>query len=165
MTGSAANVADVEQALSESPAIIHFATHVVAAPGEFGSGIIALSLDSHGAIGLMGPKDIAAHRIAGSLVVMDGCHSSRGEALPGSGLMGLTRAWIGAGARAVLSTRWDVPDDTAQTLMVNFYRALGEDPHGNPATALREAQLAALRSTGKDRLPVRWAGYFLLSRI
>jgi CHAT domain-containing protein len=165
LTGPAANVADVEKALWESPAVVHFATHIVTAPGEFGSGIIALSLDSHGAIGLMGPKDIAAHPIAGSLIVMNGCHSARGEALAGSGLMGLTRAWIGAGARAVLSTRWDVPDETAQTLMVNFYLALGEDTHGNPATALREAQLAALHSSGTDRQPLRWAGYFLLSRI
>jgi CHAT domain-containing protein len=77
--------------------------------------------------------------------------------------MGLTRAWIGAGASAVLSTRWDVPDETAQSLMVNFYRALREG--GNPALALRDAQLAALRSGGPDRQPLRWAGYFLLSRI
>jgi CHAT domain-containing protein len=165
LTGPSANIGVVEQALSESPAIIHFATHVVTASGEFGSGIIALGLDPHGAIGLMGPQDIAARRIAGSLVVMNGCHSARGETAASSGLMGLTRAWIGAGARAVLSTRWDVPDDAAQTLMVNFYRALAADPNGNPATALRVAQLAALRSGGADRQPLRWAGYFLLSRI
>jgi CHAT domain-containing protein len=165
LTGAAANIGVVEQALSESPAVIHFATHVVTATGEFGSGIIALGLDPHGAIGLMGPKDIAARQVPGSLVVMNGCHSAQGEAAAASGLMGLTRAWIGAGARAVLSTRWDVPDEAAQTLMVNFYRALSEDPRGNPATALREAQLTALRSSGPDREPSRWAGYFLLSRI
>jgi CHAT domain-containing protein len=152
-------------ALAESPAVIHFATHVVSGADEFRSGIIALSLDAQGSMGLLGPKEIAARRIAGSLVVMNGCHSGQGEALPGSGLMGLTRAWIGAGARAVISTRWDVPDDTAQSLMVNFYRALRESPGGNPAFALREAQLKALHSNGPDRQPSRWAGYFLLSRI
>lgn len=165
LTGSSANISLVDAALSESPAVIHFATHVVTGAGEFRSGIIALSLDAQGSMGLMGPKEIAAHRIAGSLVVMNGCHSGQGEALPGSGLMGLTRAWIGAGARAVLSTRWDVPDDTAQSLMVDFYRALREIPGGNPAFALRKAQLAALHSNGPDRQPLRWAGYFLLSRI
>ena len=165
LTGLGANIGGVEQALSESPAIIHFATHVVTAKGEFGSGIIALGLDSHGAIGLMGPKDIAARQVPGSLVVMNGCHSAQGEAVEDSGLMGLTRAWIGAGARAVVATRWDVPDEAAQTLMVNFYHALSEDPRGDPATALRQAQLAALHSGGADRQPLRWAGYFLLSRI
>jgi len=165
LTGLAANVGIVESAISARPAIIHFATHVVTAPGEFGSGLIALGLDGQGAVGLMGPRDIEAHRIDGSLVVMNGCHSGQGEALPGSGLMGLTRAWIGAGARAVLSTRWDVPDESAQSLLVNFYRALRRGPRGSPAAALREAQLAALRSGGPDSRPLRWAGYFLLSRI
>jgi CHAT domain-containing protein len=79
--------------------------------------------------------------------------------------MGLTRAWIAAGARAVLATRWDVPDDTAQSLMVNFYRALRRSDGGSPALALRAAQLQALHGHGPDAQPSRWAGYFLLSRI
>jgi CHAT domain-containing protein/tetratricopeptide (TPR) repeat protein len=165
LTGSAANRGAVESALATSPAVIHFATHVVNAPGEFGSGLIALGLDAKGAIGLMGPEDIAARRVAGSLVVMNGCHSAQGDALPGSGLMGLTRAWIGAGANAVLSTRWDVPDESAQSLMVSFYRALRYQSRGNPAAALRQAQLEALHSGGQDSQPSRWSGYFLLSRI
>lgn len=165
LTGSAANRSAVESALATSPAVIHFATHVVNAPGEFGSGLIALGLDAKGAIGLMGPEDIAARRVAGSLVVMNGCHSAQGDALPGSGLMGLTRAWIGAGANSVLSTRWDVPDESAQSLMVSFYRALRYQSRGNPAAALRQAQLEALHSGGQDSQPSRWSGYFLLSRI
>jgi CHAT domain-containing protein/tetratricopeptide (TPR) repeat protein len=165
LTGSAASIGRVEQALASSPAVVHFATHVVKASGQFGSGLIALSLDDHAAIGLMGPADIAAHRLGGALVVMNGCHSGQGETLPGSGPMGLTRAWIAAGARAVVATRWDVPDDTAQSLMVNFYRALRQPDGGHPAAALRDAQLQALRGGGPDAQPSRWAGYFLLSRI
>ena len=165
LTGSAASIGRVEQALASSPAVVHFATHVVTASGQYNSGLIALSLDDRGAIGLMGPADIAAHGLAGALIVMNGCHSGQGQALPGSGPMGLTRAWIAAGARAVVATRWDVPDDTAQSLMVNFYRALRQPDGGSPALALREAQLRALRSGGPDAQPSRWAGYFLLSRI
>ena len=74
-------------------------------------------------MGLMGPTEIAAHPVSASLVVLNGCHSGRGNALPGAGLMGLTRAWIGAGARAVLATRWDIPDEAGKTMMVEFYRA------------------------------------------
>ncbi len=165
LTGADAGATAVSQALDRMPAVIHFATHVVRGPGEFGSGLIALALDNHGVSGLLGPREIVAHPLPGSLVVMNGCHSSQGTALPASGLMGLTRAWIGAGANAVISTRWDVPDDSAQSLMVHFYEALRGPARGNPARALRIAQLAALHSGGPDRLPSRWAGYFLLSRI
>ena len=165
LKGAAADIGTVESALSASPAVIHFATHVIAGTDEYRSGLIALGLNANGAMGLLGPKDIVARRIAGSLVVMDACYSGQGKALPGSGLMGLTRAWIGAGASAVVSTRWDVADEAAQSLMVNFYRALHDASGASPAEALRSAQLAALRSGGPDRQPARWAGYFLLSRI
>jgi CHAT domain-containing protein len=96
---------------------------------------------------------------------MNACHSAQGEALPASGSLGLNRAWIAAGARAVLSTFWDVPDDSRQSLMVHFYASLRGASQGNPALALREAQIRALHSGGPENMPARWAGYFLLSRI
>ena len=170
LTGSDAGLGTVESAISQSPAIIHFATHVIPTrgqfnSGQFSSGLIALSLDERGAMGLMGPNEIAALRVPGSLVVMNSCRSAQGVALTGSGLMGLTRAWVGAGASAVVSSQWDVPDDVSQFLMVKFYSALRNASGHNPATALREAQLAAIHSGGTASQPSRWAGYFLLSRI
>jgi len=76
-----------------------------------------------------------------------------------------TRAWIGAGASAAISSEWDFPDDASQFRMVRFYSALRNSPDGNSATALREARVAALHSDGPANQPSRWAGYFLLSRI
>lgn len=165
LTGRDANVTTVASAMGSAPAVIHFATHVVTAAGDFRSGLIMLGLDADGSAGLLGPKDIAARRTDGALIVMNGCHSGQGSALPASGLMGLTRAWIGAGAAAVIATKWDVPDDAAQSLMVNFYSALRRMPGGRPAQALQAAQLAALHSGGPDSSPMRWAAYSLVSRI
>jgi len=165
LIGADARIASVETALATDPAIVHFSTHIVTGPGEFRSGVIALSLDPAGAMGFLGPKEIVARRVTASLVVMDGCHSSQGDALPSAGLMGLTRAWIGAGAQAVLATAWDVPDDAAQSLMTNFYTSLRAARLRGAAFALRDAQLAVLHG-GRGQQPVaRWAGYFLLSRI
>jgi CHAT domain-containing protein len=78
--------------------------------------------------------------------------------------MGLTRAWIGAGAMSVVATQWDIPDDTAQGLMTDFYRELRADPRHGVASALRNAQLSALRRPDGRKKPESWAGYFLLSR-
>ena len=93
--------------------------------------------------------------------------SSQGDELPGAGLMGLTRAWIGAGARSVLATRWDIPDEAGKTVMVEFYRALRAHPDRGEAFALEQAQLAALKEN--DSKPALsntaiWAAYFLLGR-
>jgi CHAT domain-containing protein len=162
LTGTEARSNTLQAALKTNPAIIHFATHVVTAPGEFRSGMIALSLDPAGEMGLLGPEEIVARPVAASLVVMDGCHSAQGESLPSAGLMGLTRAWIGAGAKAVMATQWDVPDDAAESLMTEFYRALRSDPKHRAAVALRQAQVSGLRKDPKSS--GSWAGYFLLSK-
>jgi CHAT domain-containing protein/tetratricopeptide (TPR) repeat protein len=165
LTGPEAQIDSVRTALQSNPAIIHFATHVVPAKDEFQSGLIALSLDSGGAVGLLGPKEIVARAVNCKLVVMNGCHSAQGEALPSVGLMGLTRAWIGAGAMSVMATHWDIPDDSAQSLLTDFYRSLKTSPIGGTAAALRHAQLAALNMPGARQRPQQWAGYFLLSRM
>jgi CHAT domain-containing protein/tetratricopeptide (TPR) repeat protein len=163
LTGSDADLANVRAALDAHPAVIHFATHVVTAPGDHASGLIALSLDSSGAMGLMGPTEIVAHPVSAGLVVLNGCHSGQGEALPGAGLMGLTRAWIGAGARSVLATGWDIPDEAGKNLMVEFYRVSRAQPERGPAFALQQAQLAAIKQSTKSTAAV-WAAYFLLGR-
>ena len=165
LIGEDAQMAKLLPALKQTPAIVHFATHVVASEGEFQSGVIALGLDPRGAMGLLGPREIVARPISASLVVMDGCHSAQGEALPGAGLMGLTRAWIGAGAKCVMATQWDVPDQNAQTLMADFYKALRVARTRGPAFALRQAQLLALGQGNRRHFPALWAGYFLISRM
>jgi CHAT domain-containing protein len=163
LTGREADLTSVRAALDAHPAVIHFATHVVTAPADHASGLIALSLDRAGAMGLMGPTEIVAHPVSADLVVLNGCHSGQGDALPGAGLMGLTRAWIGAGARSVLATSWDIPDEAGKNLMVEFYRAARARPDRGPAFALQQAQMAAIDRNKKDSVAV-WAAYFLLGR-
>ena len=161
LTGPDARLDAVRQAMRDNPAIIHFATHVVEGPTSHSSGLIALGLDANGQLGLMGPTEIQARPITASLVVLDGCHSAASESLPGVGLMGLTRAWIGAGARAVMATQWDIPDDAGAAMMVEFYRALRAHPAQGPAGALQQAQIHAMRA---HTPPSVWAPYFVLGR-
>lgn len=165
ISGAAAGLAGVESALRANPSVIHFATHVIAGPGDHSSGLIALSLDSSGAMGLMGPTEIVARPVTARLVVLNGCYSARGDTLPGAGLMGLTRAWIGAGAGAVLATRWNIPDDAGQSLMTAFYRHLRSSWTRGPAFALQEAQLELLKNDPALHKSDLLGAYFLLGRI
>ena len=124
---------------------------------------------SAGAMGMMGPAEILAHPLTASLVVLNGCRSGQGQALPGAGLMGLTRAWIGAGARSVLATRWDIPDGEGEALMIDFYRALRAHPESGPASALQQAQSTFLKnqtSNGQANgsTAAIWSAYFVLGR-
>jgi CHAT domain-containing protein len=115
-------------------------------------------------MGFIGPAEIAAYTLTPSLVVLNGCHSAQGEALPSVGLMGLTRAWLGAGARSVLATRWDIPDDAGEDIMVDFYRTFRAQPDRGPAFALQQAQGAFLRSHPGGNATQVWGAYFVLGR-
>jgi CHAT domain-containing protein len=164
LTGEKATRDGVRTALRSNPSVIHFATHVITGPGYYSSGLIALSLDRSGAMGFMGPAEIVAHPVTSDLVVLNGCHSGQGETLPGAGLMGLTRAWIGAGARFVLATQWDIPDEAGAKIMTGFYRSLRAHPERGPAFALQQAQSEFLKTHPAESTAVVWGAYFVLGR-
>ena len=164
LAGADASGDRVASALRANPSIIHFATHVIAGPGEFSSGMIALSMDQTGTIGLLGPREIIARPVTADLVVLNGCHSAQGQTIPGSGLMGLTRAWIGAGAAAVLATRWDIPDDSGEEFISSFYRELSGHWDAGPSRALQRVQIELLKERKKPGNLNLLGAYFLLGR-
>jgi CHAT domain-containing protein/tetratricopeptide (TPR) repeat protein len=150
---------NLQRELMRNPAIVHFAAHIVPADGESASGRIALSRTT-GDSQLLTPEEIARWDIPGGLIVLSGCHSAGGPVLSGTGLLGLTRAWLAAGASNVIGSRWDTPDDTG-SLFTALYRHLGDRRTG-PAEALRAAQLEMLHSGGWRTRPRYWSAYFAM---
>ena len=144
------------------PGIIHIATHTMEAHGR---PRLALSLRPDGSPGLLTAEDIAALPVRAELVVMSACHSTGAESVKGSGLLGLTRAWLTAGSRQVISTLWPV-DDESTAFFTAFYVRLtsGNDSPLPVAAALRQAQLACIRGGGVTAQPRNWAGHVLLAR-
>ncbi len=101
---------------------------------------------------------------ATELVVLSACSTGRGELAAGEGVLGLQRALTVAGARGFLLSLWAVPDADTQELMERFYDTLWAKDEGDPADALRAAQLALLaedRKAGKFR-PHRWGAWVLV---
>ena len=121
-----------------------------------------LSLNSSGRAESLDPAEISRWRVDARLVVLSGCYSSAGAVLPGSGLLGLTRAWLAAGAHNVLASHWDVPDDGGP-LFAAFYRNLGQTG-STPASALRAAQMEMVASGGWRANPRYWAAYFVMGK-
>ena len=73
--------------------------------------------------------------------------------------MGMTRAWLMAGARAVVATRWSTPDDVG-VFFGRFYRRLRSSETRDPAIALQAAQIETLRAGDWRSQPRFWAAYF-----
>ena len=79
-------------------------------------------------------------------------------------MMSLRRAFRQAGARTVISSLWNVRDESTKELMIAFYDRLWKQGDGR-LEALRGAQLDMLRANRTQHgagLPSTW-GAFVLS--
>jgi len=86
---------------------------------------------------------------------MTGCATSAGEARAGAGLLGLTRAWLMAGASTVVSTAWPV-EDTSGGIFARFYTHLRNH---SAAEALQVSQREVAHSRAGREAPASWASY------
>lgn len=160
LTGAAANRRNLVEQLQRNPSVVHFATHVLETKSEPPGAAIALSLEGSEPA-LVPPGEIAQWHIRAGLVVLSGCHSAAGAVLPGTGLLGLTRAWLAAGAVGVVGSLWDTTDDSGP-LFSAFYRHLRSGDAPSPAQALRAAQLEMLHLGDWHAGPRYWGAYFAM---
>jgi CHAT domain-containing protein len=159
LEGQEATRENLRRELARHPAVVHLSTHVVESAGPRPEGLIALSLTPVHENQLLGGQEIAGWRTDADLVVMNGCHSAGAPALPGTGLLGLTRAWLSAGAHTVIASYWATPDENGM-LFQALYQNLRSGKAATPATALRAAQLEMIRSGDWRSTPRYWGAYF-----
>ena len=75
---------------------------------------------------------------------------------PGDDWVGLSRAFLSAGAKSVIASLWAVQDRATATLMQRFYERYGGA--ADPGRTLAEAQRAMLTVPGTAH-PYYWAGF------
>jgi CHAT domain-containing protein len=167
LKGGSASGVEIRKAIATTPEIVHFAVHVVSPEGEPGEAALALSIDENGVPELLTAESVATYRVPGSLVVLSGCSTQQGRIIPGAGLVGLSRAWLLAGASAVVVSSWPTPDGSRQ-FFSNFYahykQAAGSIAQ-RAAIALQQTQLDMQRdSDAAKRTPTFWAAYSIVSK-
>ena len=86
---------------------------------------------------------------------MTGCASGTGDARAGAGLLGLTHAWLMAGASAVVSTAWPIEDNSGE-FFARFYQHLR---NRSVAEALSRSQIELVHSETWRKAPAYWASY------
>ena len=107
--------------------------------------------------------EIARTPIAAELVTLAACDSARGEALLNDERLDLTRAFLIAGASAVLATRWQIADhpDT-QRFLLDFYSAVNAGMRKDEAlTHARRKARSRSRAAGRDDAQL-WAAWVLV---
>ena len=135
---------------------MHIATHGYADPEfpEFSGLLLA------GANGTpydtLTAQEVYMWSLRARLVTLSACQTAMGKTVEGEGVMGLTRAFIYAGAQDVLCTLWPVADESTKTLMTTFYENLKTAPSIEEALRSAQSTLAAKRDTAH---PFFWAGF------
>ena len=119
LTGAEATKDEVLKQFS-SVALIHIATH-----GRMETGEIALAPNPTSAPvvpdgTILTITDVLSVQIRARLVVLSCCHSARGE-IKAEGVVGIARAFLGAGGRSVLVSLWAIDDEATLEFMRNFY--------------------------------------------
>ncbi len=137
------------KALSPSgPRFLHFAAHsFITNETPLDSGLV---LDSDTAVdnGLLQAWEIFEQlRLETDLVVLSACESALGPELGGDGLIGLTRAFLHAGAGSVVASLWRVSDRSTSDLMTTLYQQLKDGRTYDQA--LRQAQLQMIAGSAK----------------
>ena len=140
---------------------IHFASHGFldeARPGR--SGILLARAPDSAEDGILQVGEIMRLKLNADLVTLSACSTGLGRLVNGEGVLGLSRAFLYAGAANVAVSLWDVNDSATASLMESFYGNLNR---GMPKSeALRQAKLSLL--VGAQHLwqhPYFWAAFIL----
>lgn len=149
-----------ENPLLSSAQRLHFAVHgfVNESHPEL-SGLMLAPGNGSRQDGLLQVYEIFNLQIQANLVVLSACDTALGQNVRGEGLIGVTRAFLYAGATSILVSLWQVADESTVDLMTRFYRDL--DKTRDKAEALRRSKLELIRGQQYDH-PFYWAPFVLI---
>jgi len=151
---------------------IHFVSHGVASRTDPLDSAIILSRAGTPAASANGAaedsfklyaREVMRHPIDARLVTISACYGSGTRTYAGEGLVGLSWAFLRAGAHNVVGALWEADDESSPQLMDAMYQGLQEGKR--PDEALRGAKLALLHSTNKFRKAYYWAPFQIYTRL
>jgi len=145
-----ANAADCE--------ILHIATHGYADPEfpDFSGLLLAPPSGAKAPYDVLTALEVYRWPLRARLVTLSACQTALGRDVEGEGILGLSRAFIYAGAQDVVCSLWPVADKSTAKLMAALYQSLGAG--ATVEDALRTAQWTVMQDPAL-RHPFYWAAF------
>ena len=159
LTGKEATKAEVLKRIG-SVVLVHIAAH-----GKIETGEIALAPNPQRKYRRpeeqdfrLTISDVQAAKLRAKLVVLSCCHSAQGK-VSSEGVVGIARAFLGAGARSVVVALWSIDDEATMEFMRSFYQHLKD---GNSASVSLNRAMKCLRESEDFNAPRFWAPFVLI---
>jgi CHAT domain-containing protein len=142
--------------------VIHIATHgLLNAERPQFTGVVLSLVGNKQYDGFLRTNEIFNLRLGAPLVMLSACETGLGKEKRGEGVIGLTRAFMYAGAPTVGVSLWSVADASTALLMSDFYKRMLTGQGMSPNAAMRESQKAMIDSK-KYSAPFFWAPFVLV---
>ncbi|HEV2802310.1 MAG TPA: CHAT domain-containing protein [Pyrinomonadaceae bacterium] len=142
--------------------ILHVATHgLLNTERPQFTGVVLSLVGNRDGDGFLRTDEIFNLRLGSPLVMLSACETGLGKERRGEGVIGLTRAFMYAGAPTVGVSLWSVSDKSTADLMTDFYKRLLTKQAPTPPSAMRAAQLAMIEGK-KFSAPFYWAPFVLV---
>lgn len=159
LLGPAATETALKREDLSSYRILHFATHAFQDEQRWWRSALLLTPDA-GSVedGRLDPLEIYDLSPRTELVMLAGCRTAENKVESGEGPLGITAAFLTAGATAVISSLWNVDDRSTARFMESFYRHLAGG--SSKTKALKQAKNEMIRLPA-FRHPHHWAPFIL----
>ena len=143
--------------------VLHFATHGLldAERPQFTGVVLSLVGNPEGSDGFLRTDEVFNLKLSSPLVMLSACETGLGRERRGEGVIGLTRAFMYAGAPTVGVTLWSVADKSTAELMTDFYKNLLGGSTPAPSDAMRRARLRMIEGK-RFSTPYYWAPFVLV---
>ncbi len=148
--------------------IIHFATHGTLAgeiDGALEPGLIltppkAKSVEDDG---YLSASEVAALKLDADWVILSACNTAAGASEKADALSGLARAFLYAGARALLVSHWSVDSAATVKLIKRAVGSVGREVNISRPEALRRAMVTLINSGElHEAHPTYWAPFVVV---
>lgn len=161
LTGGAATKGAFLMGLRHSQ-VVHFAGHAEGGDTPGAARLFFAPDPQTGASGTLYAHEIDRGDLPQTrVVVLAGCRTAAGAMSRLEGSLSLARPFLAAGVPSVVASLWDIDDAVSRRFSVAFHRSLLAE--GDPALALRQAQIALLRDADPAFAhPASWAGFVML---
>ena len=106
----------------------------------------------------MTKADVLGVQLRAKLVVLSCCYTGRGE-IKAEGVVGIARAFLGAGARSVIASLWALNDEATLEFMKHFYEHLTE---GKSASKSLHQAMKWMRESDEFNAVQYWAPFVLI---